>query len=106
MLASTHSPLDLTVVFTSGRWRVTGRGELDLSSGPDVVAAAGVLCTAGAAAVDFDLADISFVDTSGWSAVVEARGRIEKAGADTALVALSPAVTRLVGLLETAGAAC
>jgi anti-anti-sigma factor len=100
MLAPTRPLLQITIVSSGSRWRLILRGELGLGSGRDLTDAAATLAATGIAAVDLDLAAVTFMDSAGWEAVDSARAQIAAAGGTAELVAISPVVSRY---LEAAG---
>jgi anti-anti-sigma factor len=101
-MSTPHRTLvELTVVCIGSRWRIIVGGELDLGSGPDLVEVAGVLAAAGVPVVEIDLAAVSFIDTSGWRAVGDARALLAAHGASSVVTSLSPAVTQLVEALAS-----
>ena len=78
-----------------GRTRITVRGELDAMSAPDIHAAIGA---AAAGDVELDMADVTFIDSSGLAAVIEGHLRLAPQGRRLVLVERSPAVQRLLDL--------
>ena len=78
-----------------GVTRITVRGELDAMSAPDVHAALGA---ADEGDVEIDLAGVTFIDSSGLAAVIEAYLRLRPAGRRLILVGRSPVVQRLLDL--------
>ena len=78
-----------------GRTRITIRGELDAMSAPDIHAAIGA---AEVGDVELDMADVTFIDSSGLAAVIEGHLRLAPQGRRLVLVERSPVVQRLLDL--------
>lgn len=85
--------------FTSGGTDVDVVGELDAEAAPElrrVLAAA--IVTGGRIAVDLER--VTFIDSSGLRALVDAQRTADEFGVDLAVVAATPAVARLLGLTD------
>jgi anti-sigma B factor antagonist len=81
--------------------KVTIRGEIDLVSSGDVRSALAPLLTADVERIDLDLTDVSFLDSSGLSALIEAANAVP-----VHIVGASTPVRRIVeatGLDEVLG---
>lgn len=79
-----------------GRTRLHVAGELDAHTAPEFADAFDDV--ADGAAVELDLTDVSFLDSSGLAALLEARRRLDSAGGSLVVTAASPAVARLLEL--------
>ena len=87
----------------SGSWRLVVRGELDAASAPDLQAQLDELVEQHAQLVIVDLAEITFLDSSGLRALVHGARALEKHGGRLLVENASGAVERileLTGLLE------
>lgn len=78
-----------------GRSHLTVRGDLDAMSAPDLHAALAA-CTEGD--VEVDMAGVTFIDSSGLAAVIEAHLRLRPSGRRLTIVDRSPVVRRLLDL--------
>lgn len=97
-MSANDSMDDVCTVDTSteaGVTRITVRGELDAMSAPDVHAA---LEAAREGDVELDLAGVTFIDSSGLAAVIEAHMRLRPAGRRLVVVDRSRVVQRLLDL--------
>ena len=95
---------DLTVRATSvapGHVRLQVRGELDLGSAPLLHGALARALPAATERLDLDLDGVDFLDAGGLGALVWCRQRALAAGAACQVVALSPAVERILLLTGT-----
>jgi anti-sigma B factor antagonist len=82
---------------------VTVAGELDMATAPQLQQEVSRLVDAGQTHLVFDLADISFCDSTGLSVFVRARNRCQAAGGEVRLAAPQRAVQRILevsGLVE------
>src|SRR5579862_7286986 len=79
------------------RSRVAVSGDLDLDSAPQLGAA---LLAASGAVVEVDLARVTFIDSQGVNALVQARRRLEARGAQLVCTGASARVRRLLELLQ------
>ena len=79
----------------AGATRITVRGELDAMSAPDLHAA---LAAASEGDVELDLAGVTFIDSSGLAAVIEAYMRLRPTGRRLVVVGRSHVVQRLLDL--------
>lgn len=81
---------------------ITASGELDVASGDDLVAAVeSVLETA--TTITLDLAGVTFMDSTGLSALVTIRNLLVDRGGDLVLQEVSPAVYRVLVLVGMDG---
>jgi anti-sigma B factor antagonist len=82
---------------------VTVAGELDMATAPQLQQEVSRLVDAGQTNLVFDLADVTFCDSTGLSVFVRARNRCEAAGGEVRLAAPQRAVQRILevsGLVE------
>ncbi len=82
---------------------VTVAGELDMATAPALQEEVTRLAAAGQTRLVFDLAEVSFCDSTGLSVFVRARNRSEAAGGEVRLAAPQRAVQRILevsGLVE------
>jgi anti-anti-sigma factor len=96
MPATTLRLLDITVKRDGAVWEIRVAGELDTASGAELVSTIAAVVGATPGVVDIDLSDVTFADTAGWRAVHEARQLIIDSGGTPRVVAMSPAVERLI----------
>jgi anti-anti-sigma factor len=89
----------MTVCWSAG-WTVYLSGEIDRATGPDLELVASALADARIAAVDFDLGEVTFVDTAGWTCLTAAMCTIEAGGAVPRLRNVRPSVRRLMDALH------
>jgi anti-sigma B factor antagonist len=78
-------------------------GELDMATAPQLQHEVAVLLEAGQTRLVFDLANVSFCDSTGLSVFVRARNRSETAGGEVRLAAPQRSVRRILevsGLVE------
>jgi anti-sigma B factor antagonist len=71
-------------------------GEIDLATAPQLATAFDGIETSSGSTVHVDLAEVSFLDSSGISVLVDLRSRLEAAGASLALHRASPTVQRVL----------
>jgi anti-sigma B factor antagonist len=81
----------LEISATPTGWKV--RGEIDAHTAPTLATAMGQL-PAGVVAVD--VADVSFMDSSGLRVLIEAASRARQGGGDLMIVNSTPGIARLV----------
>ena len=79
---------------------VRAAGEIDLATAPEFRERLSALTSVNGHDVMVDLADVSFIDSTGLVALVQARQSLESCGRQLIIVRPSPAVTRV---LEIAG---
>jgi anti-sigma B factor antagonist len=87
-------------VLIEGDARIVVVGEVDMATAPQVTSAIESLDRAGSPRVVVDLAGVSFMDSTGLSALVHGRAKLESRGAALVLGALS---TQVQTLLQVAG---
>jgi anti-sigma B factor antagonist len=71
-------------------------GEIDLATAPELGAALDGIEGSPGSTVHLDLAEVSFLDSSGISVLVDFRSRLETGGASLALHRASPTVQRVL----------
>jgi anti-sigma B factor antagonist len=82
---------------------VTVAGELDMATAPELQREVNRLVDAGQTRLVFDLANVTFCDSTGLSVFVRARNRCDALGGDVRLAAPQRAVQRILevsGLVE------
>ena len=90
----------VSVVATASHWDLVVEGDLDLSSGRDLVEVATVLASYRVPVADLDLSGVSFVDPGGWRCVEDATRVLATAGTLTGVRRQSEAVQRLRALFS------
>ena len=88
-------PFSLAVVEREGNAVVTAGGEVDVASAPELERCLVGLIDAGTPVV-LQLADVTFMDSSGLRGLVTARQRAEKSSVSFTLDSRSPVVDRLL----------
>ncbi len=86
-----------------GELVVRAAGEIDLATAPVLQQRLSEAIEAKSRDVAVDLADVSFMDSTGLVALVEARESLERLGRQLIIVRPSPAVTRLLELADLDG---
>lgn len=84
-------------------WRVTIVGELDAATSPELAAVIDPLVATDAPSVVVNLADVTFMDSSGLRTLVRAANEAKATGGSLVLARASGAVVRLLevtGLVE------
>jgi anti-anti-sigma factor len=84
-------------------WRVVVAGELDAATAPELADVLDPLVSQPAASVVVNLADVSFMDSSGLRALIRSANAAKEAGGSLVLARASASVTRLLevtGLIE------
>jgi len=84
-------------------WIVTIAGELDLATAPELEAVFEALDTSASDRVLVDLAEVSFLDSSGIRALARAKRRLDGIGASLLIDAMSDAarqVLEISGMLD------
>jgi anti-anti-sigma regulatory factor len=79
-------------------WTVALVGDLDASSGAELRSLAGLL-SAAHSRVDFDLAEVRFIDTAGWASLCAAQDDLERSGVPARILNPSRAVRHLTELI-------
>lgn len=96
--------LDLVPTRAGARLELAVSGELDLYTAPRLEEAVVVETSTGATEVVLELSGVTFVDSSGLSAIIKLHQRLEAEGASLALRTPSSFVVRLLDLTGVSGA--
>jgi anti-anti-sigma factor len=99
--------LDINVHHDRRSTVVAVRGELDLTTAPELLRALSVAIDSGRRVLVVDLSGVGFCDSSGLSALVRTRNRLDEVGGAVGLVGATPIVQRVLdisGLTEVLGA--
>jgi len=100
-----ESPVfELRVSSEGQRWRVQLQGELDMAQTSILADAAEALRDCRLSTVDLDLGCVTFIDSAGYRAVLDASEIITEGGADVHIFNESGAVRRLQHLWELSAA--
>jgi anti-sigma B factor antagonist len=94
------SHLQLQDVVSDGRHTLVLTGELDIASCPQLVATVLQICSTGASALVLDLSGVTFMGSTGLSAILSARGLCGKHGCEFMLI---PGPDQVQRLFELAG---
>ena len=94
----------LRVSAEGGWWTVHLIGQLDLAQAPMVLDVADAVRQCQLAGVDLDLRGVTFIDSAGYRAVLDAATIIKSGGAQVRILDESSAVHRLVALWELVAA--
>jgi anti-sigma B factor antagonist len=84
----------------SHSWRIALRGDLDAESAPDLQARIDAFVAQRASLVIVDLADVSFLDSSGLRALVHGARALESTGGRLLIEGASGAVARVLELTD------
>jgi anti-sigma B factor antagonist len=87
-----------------GVWRIEVSGDLDLATAPRFGEAVAAACEHGARLIRLDLSGVTFLDSSGLRAILDASNGIEMAGGHLVCTGLSGAARRvleLTGVLDS-----
>ncbi|MCU1394428.1 MAG: anti-anti-sigma factor [Ilumatobacteraceae bacterium] len=96
----------LTAMATPGEphaYRVTGHGEIDMASAPQLDAVFDDLIAKGASIVIFDARGVDFLDSCGLRAIIGGGNKLADAGGQLLIEGMSGSVQRVLevsGLLE------
>jgi anti-sigma B factor antagonist len=82
------------------RSRLTVRGEVDAAAAPQLTAATDEALREGAREVEVDMAGVTFLDSTGLTALIRSREAVLAAGGSLRLTAASAAVTRLLEITD------
>lgn len=94
------SKLDVNIRYEENIPIVEAKGECDLVTSRKLKEAADNLIAAGQHRIVFDLRDMSYIDSSGFRVLLDAKNRAAKEGGDIALVSLTAQVERVFNLLH------
>jgi len=95
--------LQMTYDVRDGYQALSVRGEVDIATAPELLEEAGALLSRGATNILLDLTGVSFIDSSGLSALLSLRSLCERDGRQLTLTHGQPQVERLfeiTGMLE------
>jgi anti-anti-sigma factor len=94
-------PFDIVRTEVSGRPTLLVYGEIDVMTAPKLHEALNLVLREQPSILQIDLANVTFIDSTGLSALVVAHRQLEEAGGELRLVSVPPKVYRvfeLVGL--------
>ncbi|HET6456148.1 MAG TPA: STAS domain-containing protein [Armatimonadota bacterium] len=94
------SKLDVDVKYEDGIPIIEARGECDLITSRRLKDVAESLITTGQCRIVFDLRDMSYIDSSGFRVLLEAKNGVARKGGNIALVSLTAPVERVFNLLR------
>jgi anti-sigma B factor antagonist len=94
------SKLDVTTQFVGDIPIITATGEADLITSRKLKETADSLIATGHCKIVFDLRDTTYIDSSGFRALLEARNKVAQKGGNIALVSLTAPVERVFNLLH------
>lgn len=87
-----------------GQARLAITGEIDLATAPALLeAVAGVLHSDRQPAIVLDLAEVSFLDSSGLGALLQARAEVLAAGGRLTLASVAPGPGRVIAIAGLSG---
>jgi stage II sporulation protein AA (anti-sigma F factor antagonist) len=98
---SDAGPLNVSVAVEGTVARVTLAGELDLDAAGAVADELSSLPGQGATEILIDASGLSFIDSSGLRALLNAREQLKEGGASMQISAASPAVDRVLEITGT-----
>ncbi len=96
--------LEVQDVITDGRHTLLLSGELDMASAPELEAIVVRLCELGSKHLTLDLSKVTFIDSTGLQAVIDARNRCALHDQEFRITPGPPSVQRIfeiTGLLES-----
>jgi anti-anti-sigma factor len=96
--------LEVQDVITDGRHTLRVSGELDMGSAPELEAIVVRLCELGSSHLTLDLSNVTFIDSTGLQAVIDARNRCAQHKQEFRITPGPPSVQRIfeiTGLLES-----
>ena len=94
------SKLDVDVKYEDGIPIVEARGECDLITSRRLREVAESLINTGHCKIVFDLRDMSYIDSSGFRVLLDAKNKAAEKGGNIALVSLTAPVERVFNLLR------
>lgn len=98
------SSLTVSIVYDGSTTQLVAVGEIDSSSANTFEAAANQALAERPAAIEIDLADVSFIDSSGLRAIIALSNRSREHAIDMSVSGLSAAAQRVLeitGLIDT-----
>ena len=94
------SKLDVEVKYQDNIPIIEARGECDLITSRRLKEVADSLINTGQCRIVFDLRDMSYIDSSGFRVLLEAKNKVAEKGGNIALVSLTAPVERVFNLLR------
>lgn len=94
------SKLDVDVKYEENIPIIEARGECDLITSRRLREVAESLINTGQCRIVFDLRDMTYIDSSGFRVLLEARNKVAEKGGNIALVSLTAPVERVFNLLR------
>ena len=94
------SRLDVEVRYEDNIPIIEARGECDLITSRRLKEVADSLVSTGHCRIVFDLRDMSYIDSSGFRVLLEAKNKVAEKGGNIALVSLTAPVERVFNLLR------
>ena len=95
--------IEVEVAVHDGLAAVAPRGEIDITTAPELRAAIGATLDDGATAVVLDLEAVTFMDSSGLSVLVGAHRRLARRGGRLEVVGAGAAIAQTLRLTGLAG---
>jgi anti-sigma B factor antagonist len=96
--------LTVQVVYDGSTTRLVANGEIDASSANTFEAAANQALAEAPTAIEIDLADVGFIDSSGLRAIISLSNRAKEQRVEISVTGLSAAARRVLeitGLIDT-----
>jgi len=94
------SKLDVDIRYQDNIPIIEGRGECDLITSRKLRKAVETLINAGHCTIAFDLRNITYIDSSGFRVLLEAKKKVAQRSGDIALVSMTAPVHRVFNLLR------
>ena len=94
------SKLDENVRYVEGIPVIEARGEADLITSRKLKETADSLISTGHCRIAFDLRDMSYIDSSGFRVLLEAKTKVGQKNGNIALVSMTAPVERVFNLLR------
>lgn len=94
------SKLDINIRYEDDIPIIEAHGEADLITSRKLREAAESLINTGRCRIVFDLRDMTYIDSSGFRVLLEAKNKVSQRGGDIALVSLTAPVERVFNLLR------
>lgn len=95
--------IEVEVAVHDGLAAVAPRGEIDITTAPEVRAALSAALDRGATGIVVDLEGVTFMDSSGLSVLVGAHRRLTRRGGRLEVVGAGPAIEKTLRLTGLAG---